>query len=83
VTAGGFVEFSQQVGDPGVELERDAHGADPVDLGVKDVARQPVLRYAVAHHAARLAARVLDRHRVTKTGEMVGGRQPGRPGPDH
>src|SRR5690348_1316046 len=49
------------------------------DLGVQDVAWQPVLRYAVAHHAAGRGVRILDGDRVTHTGEVVGGGQAGRP----
>jgi hypothetical protein len=61
--SGGVVfrlEFGLDVGDRGVELQRDAHVQDASDLGVQDVARQPVLRYAVAHHAAGRGARILD-----------------------
>ncbi len=66
-------QLGLDVGDFGVELECDAHVQDAVHLGVQDVARQPVLRDAVAHHAAGCGARVLDRHRMTQAGEMVGG----------
>jgi hypothetical protein len=52
--------FGLDAGDRGVELQRDAHVQDAGDLGVQDVARQPVLRYAVAHHAAGRGARILD-----------------------
>ena len=76
-------ELGEQVGDGRVELERDAHVQDAGDLGVQDVARQPVLRDAVAHHAAGLGARVLDGHRVTQPGEVIGGRQPRGPGAYH
>ena len=37
-----------------LELERDAEVDDPRDLGVEDLAREPVLRDAVAHHPAGL-----------------------------
>jgi hypothetical protein len=72
-------ELGLDVGNRGVELQRDAHVQDAADLGVHDVARQPVLRYAVAHHAAGRGARILDGYRVTHTGEVVGGGQAGRP----
>jgi len=65
VAAGGLVELGEDVGDLGVELQGGAHVQDAVQLGVEDVARQPVLRYAVAHHPAGCGTRVLDRHRVT------------------
>jgi len=73
------LEFSLDVGDRRVEFQRDAHVQDAADLGVQDVAWQPVLRYAVAHHAAGRGARILDGDRVTHTGEVVGGGQAGRP----
>jgi len=73
VAAGGLVELTEDVGDLGVELQGDAHVQDAVQLGVEDAARQPVLRYAVAHHPAGIGARVLDRHRVPQAGEVIGG----------
>ena len=77
-------QLGLDVGDLGVELQRDAHVEDAVDLGVQDVAGQPVLRDAVAHiMPPGSATGVLDRHHVTQAGEVVGGRQAGRPGPDH
>src|SRR5439155_23801152 len=77
------VQLGLDVGDRGVELQVDAHVQDAGDLGVQDVARQPVLRYAVAHHAAGRGARILDGDPVAKAGEVVGGGQAGRPRPYH
>ena len=65
-----------------VELERDPEVEDPLDLGVEDVARQPVLRDPEAHHAAGPRAGVVDRHVVAETGEVVRGGEPGRAGAD-
>ncbi len=44
--------------DPVVQREPHAESGDPGHLAVEDVARQPVRRDAVAHHAARLTERV-------------------------
>ena len=52
------------------------------DLGVEDLARQPVARDAEAHHPAGPRAGVVDLDRVAEAREVVGGRQPGRPGAD-
>jgi hypothetical protein len=49
------IEFGLDAGDRGVELQHDAHVQDAGDLGVQDVARQPVLRYAAGR-----GARILD-----------------------
>jgi hypothetical protein len=72
VAVGRFGELGEDAGHRGVEFERDAHLQDAVDLGVQDVTRQPVLRDAVAHHAAGLRARILDGYRVAHAGEVVG-----------
>ena len=50
---------------------------------VEHVAGQPVGRDAVAHHPAGLVARVADLDLVAEPGQVVGGRQPARPGADH
>ena len=60
-----------------------AQRRDPVELAVEHVAGQPVGRDAVPHHPARLVARVPDLHLVAEPGQVVGGRQPARPGTDH
>ena len=64
-----------------VRFERDAEVEDPLDLGVEDVAREPVLRDAVAHHPAGLRAGVVDRHRVSEAGEVVRAARPDGPAP--
>ena len=71
-----------EVLDPVPARDRDAQRRDPVDLAVEDVARQPVGRDAVAHHPARLGPRVADLDLVAEPGQVVGGRQPARPGAD-
>ena len=71
-----------QVDDAVVLLEGDAEGAQPVDLGVEDVARQAVAGDAVAHHPAGLGPAVAHRDRVTLAGEVVGGGQPAGAGAD-
>ena len=65
-----------------VLLEDHAEHAQPVDLGVEDVARQAVAGDAVAHHPARLGTAVAHRDRVAQPGEVVGGRQPAGAGAD-
>ena len=49
---------------------------------VEHVAGQPVGRDAVAHHPAGLVAGVADLDLVAEPGQVVGGRQPARPGAD-
>ena len=71
-----------EVGDPVLLLEDDAHGRDPGDLRVEDVARQPIGRDAVAHHPARQRSVVADDDVVPEPGQVVGGREPGRAGAD-
>ena len=73
---------SRMFGDLAVELELDAQVEDALHLGVEHVARQPVLRDAEAHHAAGQRAGLDDRHRVAEPAQVIGGRQPGRPGAD-
>ena len=63
-------------------VDPHAQRRDPVDLAVEHVARQPVGGDAVAHHPARLGARVADLDLVAEPGQVVGGRQPARPGAD-
>ena len=59
-----------------------AQRRDPVHLAAQDVARHPVGRDAVAHHPAGLGAGVADLDLVAQPGQVVGGRQPARPGAD-
>ena len=54
-----------------------------VDLGVEDRAGEPVGGDAVAHHAAELRRRVDQADLVAEAAQVVGGAEPGRPGPDH
>ena len=63
-------------------LEAHAERRDPVDLGVQDVAGQPVGGDAVAHHPAGLGAVVADDDVVAEPGQVVRGRQPARAGAD-
>ena len=60
----------------------DAEVEDALDLGVEDVARQPVLRDPEAHHPAGRRARRRRRYLVAETRQVVGGREPGGPGAD-
>ena len=64
-----------EVVHPAVEVQLDAHGEDPPDLGVEHVARQPVGRDAEAHHPAGARPGVVDRHRVAEQRQVIGGRQ--------
>ena len=62
---------------------RTPSAAIRLNLAAEHVARHPVRRDAVAHHPAGLGARVADLDLVAEPGQMVGGRQPARPGADH
>ena len=59
------------------ELDVDAAGQDPVDLGLQALARQAVARDAVAEHAAQLAALLEDGDLVAHDGQVVGARKSG------
>ena len=67
----------------GPQVIRTPIAVDPLELAVEHVAGQPVRRDAVPHHPARLGARVADLHLVAEPGQVVGGREPARPGADH
>jgi hypothetical protein len=71
-----------QVGDVVVEHDLDAQVGQPADLGVEDLARQPVLGDAVAHHAAGSVAGVVDLDLVAHHRQVVGSGQSGRAGAD-
>ena len=64
------------------ELQLDAQVEDALDLGVEDVARQPVARDAEAHHAAGVGPASWIVTAWPSRREVVGGRQPGRAGAD-
>ena len=72
-----------EVLDPMVTGEAHPERRDPIDLGAHHAARQPVGRDPVAHHPARLGARVPNLDLVSQTRQVVGGGQPGRPRADH
>jgi hypothetical protein len=61
----------QSVLGPVLELEGHAHVGDALDLGVEDGARQPVLRDAEAHHAARERRGVAKRHSMAEPTQVV------------
>ena len=65
-----------------IQLECHAEVEDALDLGVEDVAWQPVCRDAEAHHAAGHRAGLADRDLVAATGEVVGGGKARRAGAD-
>ena len=79
---GALGPLGSQVGDPVPAGDGHAEGLDPADLAGQYVARQPVGRDAIAHHPARLGAGVPDLHLVATPGQVVGGGQPARAGPD-
>ncbi len=66
-----------------VEAQLDAQRQDRVDLGLDQLARQPVERHAQGQHAARHGAGLEDRHLVPGPGQVVGHREAGHPDPDH
>ena len=78
-----LLPLGDEVLDPVLAGHPHAQRRDPVELAGEHVAGQPVGRDAVPHHPARLAARVPDLHLVAEPGQVVGGRQPARPGADH
>ena len=55
----------------GVQPEVHAQTDDPGDLGLEDVARQPVRRDADGHHPARDRHRLEHRDRIAQPGEVV------------
>ena len=78
-----LLPLGDEVLDPVLAGHPHAQRRDPVELAGEHVAGQPVGRDAVPHHPARLAARVPDLDLVAEPGQVVGGRQPARPGADH
>ena len=72
-----------EVLDPVVAGEPHPERGDPLDLGTHHVPRQPVGRNPVAHHPARLRARVANLDLVAEARQVVGGRQPARARADH
>jgi hypothetical protein len=77
-----FLHRSCHIGDLGVELDGDAHLDDARHLGVEDVARQPVLRNAEAHHPAQARPGVHHRDGMPLAAQLVGGRHARRAGAD-
>jgi len=71
------------VSDLVIRGDLDAQPLNLPDLGLEHRARHAVGGDAEVHHAARDRPGVANLHRVAEAGEMVGGRQAGRPGADH
>ena len=65
-----------------VQLHVDTEVDDALDLGVENVAGEPVRGDPEAHHPARPRPGVVDRHRVAETDEVVGGGEARRPRSD-
>ena len=65
-----------------VEDELHAHLLEVGEFAVEDRLRQPVLRNAVAEHAARLGHRFEDRRGHAVPAQIVGGGESGRTGAD-
>jgi hypothetical protein len=78
-----LLPLGDEVVDAVVAVHPHAQRGDPVELPAQHLAGQPVGRDAVAHHPARLAARVADLDLVADSGQVVRRRQPARPGADH
>ena len=70
------------VGHLGVELELHPEVEDPLDLGVEDVAGQPIAGDPEPHHPAEHRAGLTDRHFVTVPPQEVRRSEAGRPGAD-
>ena len=66
-----------------VELNVDTGAQDPVDLGLKTLARQAVAGNAIAQHAAQVVALLKDGHLVAHHGQVVGAGKTGRAAADH
>src|SRR3974390_724262 len=66
--------------DFAVEFEGDTKVGDAFDLGIEDVARQPIFRNAEAHHAAGEGAGLVDFNGVAPASQMISGGKPGRAG---
>ncbi len=75
--------LGQQIVDPVVEHDLDAHVLDALDLGIQHVARQAVGGNAEVHHAAGHRASLMDFDGMAETGQMVGGGQATGTGADH
>ncbi len=63
----------------GIQPQVHAEPDDPGDLGLEDIARQPIRRDPDGHHAAGHAHRLEHRDRIAETGEVVRRRHAGRP----
>ena len=77
-----FAHRAEGVRHVGLELDLDAKRLDPGDLGVENLARQPVARDPESHHPAGSGAGVADGHLVAEACQVVGGREPTRAGAD-
>ena len=66
-----------------VALQLHPQVQDALDLRIQHLARQPVARYAVAQHPARLGEGFKHRHRITSPGQLIGARQACRPCSHH
>jgi len=66
-----------------LQLDLNAQIDNPLNFGVKYIARCAIARDAVAHHAAQVLMIVEDRDRVTLEGELVGHRQAGGTTAEH
>jgi hypothetical protein len=75
--------LGQNVVDPVVGHELDAHLLDPSDLLHQVLARESICRNAEMQHAARQWAGVVDLHLMAEPRQMIGGGQSARPGTDH
>ncbi len=71
-----FPLLSQQIIDPMVENDLDAHVLNALDLGVQHIARQPVGGNAEMHHAASHRSGFVDFDFMAQAGQVIGGGQP-------
>ena len=74
--------FGGEVFDPVPAGDSHAERGDALDFVVQHVAREPVVRDAVAHHPAGFGAGVADFDLVASPGQVVGGRQSAGSGAD-
>jgi hypothetical protein len=75
--------FGLEIRDTVVADEPYPQPDDPIDLVVQHVPREPIGRDAVAHHPARLRARVANLDLVAELRQVIGRRQPARATADH
>ena len=76
-------DFGQDVFNFVIEDDLHSGGLDPPNFAHEILSGQTVGGNAELHHAAGHGRSFVDFDGVAQAGEMIGGRQPARPGADH